>query len=207
MQMTDKQQIAVDNYCLKGIANRDIGYSWSQAMREAGYKEGYIDSDSYALKQRPEVKKAIEEAKTKFRERITLEAEDVINELTILGFSNIEDYLQVDEEGEVHLRGFKGINRIKLAAIESIKVNTTTNKDDSRTYTTTQFKLHSKLTALEALCKHLGLFQADNEQNIERQQLDARQLIEARRIAVVLLTMAPEAIQVDSKVIEGDKNE
>ncbi len=199
--MTDKQQIAVDNYCLKGIANRDLGYSWSQAMREAGYKEGYIDSDAHVVRQRPDVEKAIEKAKAKFRQRISLEAEDVINELTLLGFSNIEDYLQVDKKGEVHLRGFTGIDRLKLAAIESIKVNTTTNKDDSRSYTTTQFKLHSKLTALDALCKHLGLFKEDNTQKVdEAVSLTSEEITELKRLAGLASNIKIKGPDVDSKV-------
>lgn len=181
--MTDKQEIAVDNYCLKGIANRDIGYSWSQAMREAGYREGYIDKNAHLLKDRPDIKKRIDEQKAKFRQRIGLEAEDVINELTILGFSNIDDYLQVDKEGDVLLRGFKGISRTKLAAIESIKVNETRNKDDSRSYTTTQFKLHSKISAIDQLMKHLGLYEADNAQQHEKAELTDEEREEAIQYA------------------------
>lgn len=162
--MTDKRQMACELYCAKGIINREKGYSWSQAMRDAGFKEGYIVKNAHWLKDLPEIKAKIEDEKAKFRQKIGLEAEDVINELTTIGFSNIDDFLQVDDEGNVYLRGFKGIDRAKLAAIESVKVNTTRNKDDSREYTTTQFKLHSKLNALEQLCKHLGLYERDNRQ-------------------------------------------
>lgn len=171
--MTDKQEIAVQNYCLKGIRNRDVGYSWSQAMRDAGYKEGYIDKNAHLLRDKPEIKEAIEEEKARFRDRLSLDAQDVINELTLIGFSNIEDYIEIDERGEVKIRGFEGIDRAKLAAIESIKVNITKNKDETREYATTQFKMHSKLSALDALCKHLGLFKADNTQKTEAPELSA----------------------------------
>ena len=52
----------------------------------------------------------------------------------------------------------------------------------------------------------MGYYALDNEQRTEKREMDERQLIEARRIALVLLTMAPEAIQVDSKAIEGEKD-
>ena len=49
-----------------------------------------------------------------------------------------------------------------------MKVTTTTtrDKDKNRDYETknVQFKLYSKLTALEQLGKHLGFFEKDNEQ-------------------------------------------
>jgi phage terminase small subunit len=185
--MTDKQEIAVTNYCLKGIKNRDIGYSWSQAMRDAGFREGYIDKNAHLLRDKPEIKAAIEKEKAKYREKLTLEADDVINELILIGFSNIEDYVKVNEDGEMHIRGFKGIDRAKLAAIESIKVNTTKNKDKQgnieREYETTQFKLCSKLNALEQLGKHFGIYQADNEQQRDQSELTEAQREEAIQIA------------------------
>ena len=162
--MTDKQEIAVQNYCTKGIIECIQGYSWSQAMREAGYKEGYIDKNAHILRGKKEIYQAIEQKKAELAQEADIKAQRILRETAIIAFSNIDDYLQVDEDGEVFLRGFKGIDTRKLAAIESIKINTTTNKDDSRTYTTTQFKLCSKLTALDQLNKHFGLYKEDNEQ-------------------------------------------
>ena len=77
-----------------------------------------------------------------------------------------------------------------------------------------------KTTSISSLCllvnaqkgymdmqaKNEGQYGLDNAQQAEKLQLDERQLVEARRIALVLLTMPPEVIKVDSKVIEGDKD-
>ena len=62
------------------------------------------------------------------------------------------------------------------------------------------------IRCIENKAKNVGYYALDNEQRTEKREMDERQLIEARRIALVLLTMAPEAIQVDSKAIEGEKD-
>lgn len=191
--MTDKQEIAVQNYCTKGITECLPGYSWAQAMRDAGYKEGYIDKNSHYIRGKKEVHRAIEQKKAELAQKADIKAERILRETAIIAFSNISDYLQVDEDGEVFLRGFEGIDKRLLAAIESIKVNTTTNKDDSRTYTTTQFKLCSKLTALDQLNKHLGLYKEDNDQ---------RQ-IDIRIFNLTQLTALIEADKAKVKEIDG----
>lgn len=162
--MTDKLEIAVQNYCTKGLIECLPGYTWSQAMRDAGYKEGYIDKSSHILRGKKKVHEIIESKKAELAKKADIKAEQILRETRLLAFSNIDDYLQVNDEGEVFLRGFEGISKDKLACVESIKVNTTRNKDDSREYTTTQFKLHSKLTALDQLKRQLGLYKEDNEQ-------------------------------------------
>jgi len=161
--LTDKQEIAVHNYCMKGIIKAKTGYSWSQAMRDAGYKEGYITKCQFSLRKKPGIKKLIETTKDKLFHKLDLTAEKVLKEIGKIGFSNIKDYLTINNEGEMSLKDFQGIDVDKLAAIESIKVNTT-KEGEKKEFTTTQFKLCSKLTALEQLGKHLGIFEADNKQ-------------------------------------------
>ena len=62
------------------------------------------------------------------------------------------------------------------------------------------------IRCIENKAKNVGYYALDNEQRVEKREMDERQLIEARRIAIVLLTMAPEAVEVDFKVIEGEKD-
>lgn len=62
------------------------------------------------------------------------------------------------------------------------------------------------IRCIENKAKNVGYLAPDSDQGTERRELDARQLIEARKIALALLTMPTEAIQVDSKVIEGEKD-
>ena len=161
--LTDKQQLAAHYYCTRGIIDVKQGYSWSQAMRDAGYKEGYITKCQFTLRRHPGIDKLIKKTKQDILDKLNITAEKVINELAGIGFSNISNYLNIDGDGEVAFKDFQGIGLEKLAAIESIKVNTTKQGKDKEN-TTTQFKLCSKLNALEQLGKHLGVFREDNAQ-------------------------------------------
>lgn len=98
-------------------------------------------------------------------------ARRLIEELEKIGFSNIDDYLRIDDEGNVLGRSFDTIDRSKLAAVESIKqtTNITTNKEGDREYETRNFtfKLHSKLTAIQDMGKMIGAYEKDNRQKAD----------------------------------------
>ena len=138
----------------------------TQAYIQAGYKAKgkAAEAHSSRLVRNGMVKAYLDKLRKAVTERTEIDATKVIKELAKLAFSNIEDYLTVDEDGETRLKNFDDIERNVLAAVESIKISTTKNKDDSREYTTTQFKLCSKLNALEQLGKHLGIYDKDNTQ-------------------------------------------
>ena len=92
----------------------------------------------------------------------------LMDELKKIGFSNIDDYLRIDNEGNVLGRDFENLDRDKLAAIESIKqtINITHNKGGDREYETRnfQFKLHDKIGAIREMGKHIGFYEKDNIQ-------------------------------------------
>ena len=140
-----------------------------KAYNLAGYRStGEIGRvEAHRTLNLPHVKAYYESFRKKATERAEKSADDIIKELTKVAFSNIQEYLTVDEDGEVRFKNFNEIEVEKLAAIESIKISTTSNKDGSREYTTNQFKLHSKLNALGHLGKHLGIYQKDNEQKAQ----------------------------------------
>jgi len=154
--LTDKQQRFCEEYI--------IDLNATQAAIRAGYCARTINHNTNQIMVNNGVQAEIARLKAERSKRLEIKADNVVKELAKLAFSNIEDYMEVDENGEMHLKSFEHIERARLAAIESIKVNTTRNKDNSREYTTTQFKLHSKLNALEQLGKHLGIYEADNAQ-------------------------------------------
>ena len=154
--LTGKQQRFCEEYL--------VDLNATQAALRAGYSAKCINFQGPKNLVKPCIRNEIQRLKAERSERTQVKADAVVLELAKLAFSNIEDYLTVDEDGETKLKNFEGIKREVLAAVESIKISTTRNKDDSRTYTTTQFKLCSKLNALEQLGKHLGIYEADNAQ-------------------------------------------
>ena len=143
-----------DRFCQEYILDLNA----TQAAIRAGYSKNGARVTGHRLLTDTNIRTNIQNRKVQRSERTKIKADDVVLELTKVAFSNIQDFITVDEDGDVFIHNFDAIEREKLAAIESIKVSSTKNKDDSREYTTTQFKLHSKLNALEQLGKHLGIF-------------------------------------------------
>ena len=82
----------------------------------------------------------------KLGKRLEVTEEQVLNELRIMGFSNISDYLSFDSTG-VTLKSSDDIDREKLAAISQVGHRTAGEKVHL------QFKLYDKLSALEKIAR------------------------------------------------------
>uniref|UniRef100_A0A6H1ZNJ7 Putative terminase n=1 Tax=viral metagenome TaxID=1070528 RepID=A0A6H1ZNJ7_9ZZZZ len=112
-----------------------------------------------------------EQLQRELREKTGITQEKIVAELAKLAFSNMQDFVATDGEGNFSFNDWDGLSREQLAAVESIKIttNTTSNKDGSREFVTKNvtFKLHSKPGTLELLGKHLGIFEADNRQKAD----------------------------------------
>ena len=84
-----------------------------------------------------------------------------------IGYANMQDYIEDDNT----IKDLSQLERDKLAAVESVNtiVQITSNKNGDREYETrnVKFKLHSKLSALEKLGMHLGIFE---KHNVQQQQ-------------------------------------
>lgn len=155
-----------------------IDLNATQAALRAGYCANTVNKSGPANLVKVGIRDEICRLKAKRSERTEIKVDDVVWELAKIGFSNLADYMTVDEDGEMHLKDFEQIDRSKLAAVESIKVNMTRNKDGEREYITTQFKLHSKINALEQLGKHLGIYERDNEQRVPKEIINLLVLID-----------------------------
>jgi phage terminase small subunit len=135
-----------------------------QAAIRAGYSKKTAAEQAARLLTNVNVKKYIQWLQDELSEKTGVKAEDVIKEFALIAFANIQDFIQADNE----IVDISKIARDKAAAVESIQttVNVTTNKKGSKEYETQNIKLkmHSKLSALENLGKHLGVFREDNQQ-------------------------------------------
>jgi phage terminase small subunit len=84
--------------------------------------------------------------------RTEITQDKVLNELAKIGFANIEDYVEVDEDQYddkvVKIKSSKDIPEDKKAAISSIKQGANG----------IEVKLHDKVRALENIGRHLGMF-------------------------------------------------
>jgi phage terminase small subunit len=87
----------------------------------------------------------------------------IVGELAKLGFSNMEDYMKIGDDGVPRL-DFKSMSRDKAAAISEMTVEEFTARGEAQGgkeglgVRKVRFKLHDKRAALVDLGKHLGMF-------------------------------------------------
>ena len=135
--LTAKQQAFVEEYL--------VDLNGAAAARRAGYSHKGSRVQAVQLLSNPNIQSQISQARADRKERLKITADRVVEELAIIGFSDVTQY-EVDDKGCVILGG--GVNRCATRALSTVKHKI---KD-------TEVRLWSKTAALEQLCKHLGLF-------------------------------------------------
>lgn len=139
----------------------------TQAAVDAKFAKGSAKQTASRLMTIDYVKAGVAKAKALIAKKHDITADRVLKEYAKIGFTNMEDFTEDSDDG-VCLRELPNISRDNMAAVKSVKITTTTERDGkgkpTRTHRTTQFELHSKTKALDALGKNLGIFEADNFQ-------------------------------------------
>lgn len=156
-----------------------IDLNATRAAIKAGYSKKSAATIAVQLLNKKQVSKAILEAQQKRELKTNITQERVLFELAIIAFSNMPDYLSVDEDtGAVRVKGFDSMPKDASRAIESVKENRSVSEDSkgdrSIIFEKFEFKLHSKIKALELLMQHLGMLgkpgndkETDNEKVID----------------------------------------
>lgn len=130
-----------------------IDFNASRAAIAAGYSSKNAKSQGWRLLADPEIQAELTKRKDSLTESLKITQEKIVHELAMLGFSNIFDYIYVDDNQEVQLKS--EIQPDKQKAVTSIKVGKG-NID---------IKLGDKLHALELLAKYVRLFDTAPDQN------------------------------------------
>jgi len=106
----------------------------TRAAKDAGYAPGGDDvvaaSEAHRLLRTPKVYKELQRRITRIAERDELTADRVLRETRALAYSDVSHYL-VDDRGNVELA--PGAPPNAMAAVQSIKRRTTTDKDGNVT--------------------------------------------------------------------------
>lgn len=135
----------------------------TQAAIRAGYSAKTANEQASRLLANVNVQSYLSELKKSLSDKNEGLAQQVIDELRKMAFCNIQDYIAEGNE----IKDLTKITREKAAAVESIKKTTTEfggGEDSATTKTSIQFKLYDKLSALEKIGRHLGIFELDNQQ-------------------------------------------
>jgi phage terminase small subunit len=123
---------------------------------QAAIRAGYVPKMASKLVAKSCIMDAIRKKLAKF----DVNAEKVIAEFAKIAFSNVGDFI---EEGN-EIKDLSKLSRDKLATVESIQSDIRHDGGDSQGYTEkVKLKFHSKVSALENLGKHLGIYAADNK--------------------------------------------
>lgn len=148
MALNAKQQRFCDEYL--------IDLNGTQAAIRAGYSPKTANEQASQLLAKLSTQEYISEKQKEISKNTGITVELVLNELKKIGFSNVQDYI---EEGN-SITDITTIDRDKAAAVSSIKKSTTVFGDEKTggTKDVVEFKLWDKVSALEKLGKHLGMF-------------------------------------------------
>lgn len=201
--LSDRHRRFVDEYL--------IDLNGTAAAERAGYGKAGAKTRASELLARDDVKAAVAEKQAKLSAATGVSAERVVGELAKLGFSNMLDYIQIGEDGQPYT-DFSGLTRDQAAAIQEVVVES--RRDTSAavigeemepqehggalkrqhaeetagpSILKVRFKLADKKGALEALGRHLGLFneRVEHSGKIEiEHKLSDREA--ARRVAFLL---------------------
>jgi phage terminase small subunit len=147
--LTPKQQRFVDEYL--------VDLNATAAAERAGYRKPNKQGPRLLVK--VGIAEAIAAAREARRERVQVEADDVLRELLLIGRSDVGDL--IDFTGvDPRLKPACEIPEKARRCISSFKVKRYVegHGEQAREVEVTEFKLWSKDAALEKLGKHLGLF-------------------------------------------------
>ncbi len=150
-KLTDKESLFIQEYI--------IDFNATRAAKAAGYSEHsarQIGCDNLA---KPYIRSEIDQSIQKRSERTQITADAVITELARLGFSNMQDYIKVQEDGSAYMDLSK-LTREQAAAISEIttEVYTEGKGEEAKDVKRTKVKISDKKGSLELLGKHLGIF-------------------------------------------------
>lgn len=151
--MNDRQRRFVSEYL--------IDLNATQAAIRAGYSPKTAQEQSSRLLSNVMVQEALSQEQQARSVRTQITQDRVIQEIARLGLSDIRGVFS--ESGSLLPPGEWSDDL--SAAVASIEVDQRKEpSEDGERYTVTKLKLWDKNAALEKLCKHLGLYERDNEQ-------------------------------------------
>jgi phage terminase small subunit len=140
----------------------------TQAAIRAGYSERTAKSIGQENLTKPDLQEYIQNLMDERSKRTEITADMVLKEYAKIGFSNITDYLKVEEKtvqtdvGPIMMQGVTifetdHIERDKLDAVAEIK----------QTRDGIALKLHDKKGALDSIARHLGMFKDKTEVDLK----------------------------------------
>lgn len=124
----------------------------TQAAKRTGYSAKTAHVQATRMLKDVKVQEYIKIEMNKRSERTEITADMVLTELARIGFSNISNYAEWDDNG-VRLKASADLSDEAFRCVSEVSHNFSAEGGGS-----VKFKLHDKVSALEKMGKHLGMF-------------------------------------------------
>jgi phage terminase small subunit len=133
--------------------------SGREAYIAAGYKAAGAEANASRLIRNDKVSARIADLKGKAAEGAVATAREVLEQLTKIGFANMQDYMRIGPDGDPAL-DFANLSRDQAAALQEVTVESYIDGggENAREVKKVKFKLADKRAALVALGRHHRLF-------------------------------------------------
>ena len=147
-KLTDRQRRFVREYL--------VDLNGTQAAIRAGYSRRGAGSRGWTLRQTPAVAAELEAAMAERARVVGITAERVLFEVALLGFANIQDYIDASGGDGAAWLDPSALTRDQAAAIAELRVEEGGKAGGAARRV--RIKLADKSRNLALLCRHLGLF-------------------------------------------------
>lgn len=143
----------------KFARNYVIDLNGTRAAIAAGYSTNGAEVRASELLRNSKVRKLIDQLNSARACKLNLTAEKLDEETARLAFSNMGDYVRVDENGKPQGIALGELTRDQWAAVQEIREDTTGGSGDGerKAILRTTLKLSDKTKNLELLYRRLGL--------------------------------------------------
>jgi len=133
------------------------GATADEAYATAGYRPDR--GNASRLTANDSVRSRVDEIQGKAAAKVGVSIERVLDELARIGFANMADYMKAGSDGDPYL-DFSELTRDQAAALVEVTVEDFKDGrgEDARDVRRVKFKLGDKISALEKIGKHLGMF-------------------------------------------------
>lgn len=157
-----------------------VDYNATQAAARAGYSCKSAQEQSSRLLCNVMVQQEIARRERQIENKVLVSKKKIIREFSKLGFSDIADYLLIDEHGCVHAKAIDQLPPGASAAIKKVRErrvikSTQGTKDkpdgDQILESTLEYELHDKINPLVQMGKELGMFREKHEINIDEKMM------------------------------------
>ena len=131
----------------------------TRAAIAAGYAKTTARATASRLLTKSNIQGLVASLTKKHTDKLNLDAEKVLSELSSMGFSNMLDYIKTTGEGDAYV-DLSDLTRGQATAIQEITVDEYVEGKGkhARKVKRTKLKLVDKIRSLELLGKHLKLF-------------------------------------------------